>query len=474
MINFAVGMIKKGDILEEIPVLDFAAESKCVAKVDGQVIFIEQTAPGDVVDIRITKKKKNFLEAKPVYFHEFSPMRQTPFCQHYGICGGCKWQHILYDHQLEFKQQQVIDQLQRIGHLDVINVEPILGASKYIAYRNKLEFTFTDQRWLTNEEIESGETFERNGLGFHKPGQFDKVLDIETCYLQPELSNKIRLAVKNIALREGIPFYNLRSHEGFLRNLIIRNSNNGEWMVILQVRTENQAWIKKILNGIQDTFPEITSMFYIINSKGNENYGDLEAVHYGGEKFITETIEDLQFRISPKSFFQTNSHQAYELYKKVREYGEFSKDDTIYDLYTGTGTIANFIAPQVKKVIGLEYVAEAVEDAKINSEINQITNTSFFEGDIAKIFNQAFIGEHGHPDVIITDPPRAGMHSAVIETILEANPERLIYISCNPATQARDIDMLKSGFQVVKSQPVDMFPHTHHIENIAILDKIKP
>jgi len=465
-------MIKKGDILEEIPVLDFAAGSKCVAKVEGQVIFIEQTAPGDVVDIRITKKKKTFLEAKPIYFHEFSSKRQTPFCGHYGICGGCKWQHILYESQLEFKQQQVVDQMQRIGRLNEINMEPILGASKYMAYRNKLEFTFTDQRWLTQEEIQSGETFERNGLGFHKPGQFDKVLDIETCYLQPNLSNKIRMAVKKIALQERIPFYNLRTHEGFLRNLIIRNSNNREWMVILQVKEEKRSWIEKILNGISEKCPEVSSLFYIINAKRNESYSDLEAIHYAGEKFITETMKGLEFRIGPKSFFQTNSHQAYELYKKICEYGEFNQDDTVFDLYTGTGTIAIFIARKVKKVIGLEYVAEAVQDARINSEINQITNVTFFEGDISKIFDEVFIGEHGHPDVIITDPPRAGMHRDVIDVLLEAGPRRIIYVSCNPATQARDIDMLKKEFRLVKSQPVDMFPHTHHIENIAVLDKI--
>jgi len=472
MFNFVIPMIRKGDILEEIVVQDFAAESKCVAKVDGHVIFIEQTAPGDVVDIRITRKKKSFLEAKPVYFHQFSDKRQNPFCAHYGICGGCKWQHIQYDHQLEFKQQQVLDQLQRIGHLSNIPYDPILGASHHIAYRNKLEFTFTEQRWLTHEEIKSGETFERNGLGFYKPGQFDKVLDIETCYLQPEFSNKIRIAVKEIALREKIPFFNLRTHEGFLRNLIIRNSNTGEWMVILQVRYEQKSWIEMILNEIREAFPELTSLFYIVNSKGNESYYDLEAMHYAGQKFIIEKMENLIFRVSPKSFFQTNSQQAYVLYKMVRDFGEFDQEDIVFDLYTGTGTIANFIAGQVKKVIGLEYVDEAVENAKMNAEINQIINTEFIEGDIAKIFNETFLTEHGQPDVIITDPPRAGMHSDVIDGILKASARKIIYISCNPATQARDIDMLRDSYQLVRSQAVDMFPHTQHIENIAVLEKI--
>lgn len=463
-------MIRKGDILEEILVEDFAAESKCVAKIDGQVIFIEQAAPGDVVDIRIIRKKKNYLEGRPVYYHSFSTKRQTPFCVHYGTCGGCKWQHIQYPDQLEFKQQQILDQLERIGHQKEIAYEPIFGAIHHVAYRNKLEFTFTDQKWLTHDEINSGETFERNGLGFHKPGQFDKVLDIEKCYLQPDMSNKIRLKVKEIALRLNIPFYNIRERKGFLRNLIIRNSNNGEWMAILQVSVENREWIERILNELLNSLPEITSLYYLVNSKGNESYNDLEAVHFAGNRYMTQTMEDLEFRISPKSFFQTNSDQAYELYKFVSKFAALEKTDIVYDLYTGTGTIANFIARQVKKVIGLEYVPEAIEDAKINSEINQITNTMFLEGDIAKIFNEAFLDEHGIPDVIITDPPRAGMHKDVIAAILNTNARRIVYVSCNPATQARDIDLLNDRYQLVKSQAIDMFPHTHHIENIVVLD----
>ena len=463
-------MIRKGDILEEILVEDFAAESKCVAKIDGQVIFIEQTAPGDVVDIRIIRKKKNYLEARPVYYHSFSSKRQTPFCVHYGTCGGCKWQHIQYPDQLEFKQQQILDQLERIGHQKEIKYEPIFGASHHVAYRNKLEFTFTDQRWLTHDEINSGKTFERNGLGFHKPGQFDKVLDIEKCYLQPDMSNKIRIKVKEIALQENIPFYNIRERKGFLRNLIVRNSNSDEWMVILQVGFENGEWIEKILNELMNTFPEITSLYYLVNSKGNESYYDLEAVHFAGNNYMIQKMEDLEFRISPKSFFQTNSDQAYELYKFVREFAELEKTDIVYDLYTGTGTIANFIARQVKKVVGLEYVSEAIEDAKINSKINRITNTMFLEGDIAIIFNEAFLDEHGNPDVIITDPPRAGMHRDVIAAILKTSARRIVYVSCNPATQARDIDLLNDRYRLVKSQAIDMFPHTHHIENIVVLD----
>ena len=464
-------MIKKGDILEEVLVEEFAAESKCIARVEGLVVFIEQAAPGDLVDLRITRKKKNFLEAKPLYYHRFSKKRQTPFCQHYGTCGGCKWQHINYVYQLEFKQQQVQDQLQRIGHIKDIGAEPILAAPHQISYRNKLEFTFTDQRWLTQEEIDSSENFERNGLGFHKPGQFDKVLDIEKCYLQSDLSNRIRIQAKEIALKEKIPFYNLRTHEGFLMNLIIRNSSLEEWMVILVVKYPNKLWIEKMLDGLKNAFPEITSVYYIINPKDNESYYDLEAVHFAGNRYITEHMEDLKFRIGPKSFFQTNAQQALGLYKLVRDYGEFEKNDIVYDLYSGTGTIASFIAKQVRKVIGLEYIAEAIEDARINAKVNQISNTEFFVGDIAKIFNRDFLKEHGDPDVIITDPPRAGMHKDVITAILETRARRIIYISCNPATQARDLEMFSKKYRLVKTRAVDMFPHTKHVENIAVLEK---
>ena len=465
-------MAKKGEILEEVLVEDFAAESKCVARVEGQVIFIGETAPGDVADIRITRRKKKFLEARPVYFHKFSSKRETPFCGHYGLCGGCRWQHVQYLYQLEFKQQQVLDQLQRIGHFKDIAFEPILPAPHQVAYRNKLEFTFTDQRWLTNEEIKSGNSFERRGLGFHKPGEFDKVLDVEKCFLQPDLSNRIRLKVKEIAIAENIPFYNLKTHEGFLRNLILRNNQQDEWMVILQVKYEHEKWVEKILKGLENTFPEISSLYYIINSKQNESYQDQEVHHFSGNKFIRVEIGDLSFRINPKSFFQTNTVQAAALYNLIRNFGSFSDEDIVYDLYTGTGTIANFIARDVRKVVGIEYIAEAIEDARTNSEINQIENAEFFEGDIAMIFNETFLNSHGKPDVIITDPPRAGMHKDVIDAINKSSARRVIYISCNPATQARDMDMMRDNYQLVRIQPIDMFPHTQHIENIAILDKI--
>lgn len=465
-------MAKKGEILEEVLVEDFAAESKCVARVNGQVIFIVETAPGDVVDIRITRRKKNFLEARPVYFHKFSSKRETPFCGHYGLCGGCRWQHVQYVYQLEFKQQQVLDQLQRIGHFDNVPIEPILAAPHQVAYRNKLEFTFTDQRWLTNEEIKSGDSFERRGLGFHKPAEFDKVLDVEKCYLQPDLSNRIRLEVKELAMKNNIPFYNLKTHEGFLRNLVLRNSQKGEWMVILQVKYKNEKWIQIILKGLEKTFPEVSSLYYIINSKRNESYQDQEAHHFSGNKYIAEEIGGLSFRINPKSFFQTNTQHATALYDLVIEYGVFKPEDVVYDLYTGTGTIANIISRHVRKVIGLEYIAEAIEDARMSSKINQIGNTEFVEGDIAKIFNATFLSKHGYPDVIITDPPRAGMHKDVIEAILNSAARKILYISCNPATQARDMDLLRDRYQLLRVRPVDMFPHTHHIENIAVLERI--
>lgn len=464
-------MIKSGDIVENVSIEGFAAESKCVARIDGQVVFITQSAPGDVVDIRITKKKKFFLEAVPVHYHSYSSFRETPFCSHYGTCGGCKWQHITYEKQLEFKQQQVEEQFKRIGKLKGYHVDPILGSEKILAYRNKLEYTFTDQRWLTREEIQSGEVIDRNGLGFHKPGQFDKVLNVEKCYLQPSLSNDVRNEVKSLAIREKIPFYNLRSNKGFLRNLIVRNSNSGEWMVILQVKHENPEWIELILNHIHTTFSEVSSLYYIVNPKDNESYYDIEAVHFAGKKFMTEKMEGIEFRISAKSFFQTNSDQAYQLYLKVRDIAALTKDQVVYDLYSGTGTIANFLAKHAKKIIGIEYIKEAVEDAKINASINEIKNTRFIEGDIAKIFNNGLLKEQGKADVIITDPPRAGMHKDVVRSILSADPERIVYISCNPATQARDIDLLSENYKLIKTQAIDMFPHTHHIENIALLER---
>lgn len=465
-------MTKQKNIIEQVTVYDFAAEAKCVAKVDGQVIFVENSAPGDVVDLRITKKKKNYLEAIPVHFHRLSDFRQEPVCSHFGTCGGCRWQHVQYSHQLDFKFKQVKDQFERIGKLSDFELLPVIGSERTEFYRNKLEFTFSNQRWLSQAEIESGEILERNGLGFHKPGRFDKVLDIDKCYLQNQLSNDIRNDLKKFTIQNDIPFYDIKEHVGFLRNLIIRTSNTGECMVILQVGNEQKGYISRILDYLTQSQPGITSLYYIINPKANESYQDLEAIHYSGNKFITERMEDLSFMIGPKSFFQTNSHQAYRLYSLVREMAGIQPEEIVYDLYTGTGSIANFIARQAKNVIGIEYVEEAVEDARLNSKYNQINNTRFIAGDIKEVLTDDLFTKYGNPGVIITDPPRAGMHQDVIRGILKSRPDRIIYVSCNPATQARDINLLQETYRLVKAQPVDMFPHTHHIENIAFL-KIK-
>ncbi len=473
MFNFACSMTKRKNIIEQVTIDDFAAEAKCVAKVDGKVIFVQNSAPGDVADLRIIKKKKNYLEAVPVLFHRLSDFRQDPICSHFGSCGGCKWQHVQYQHQLDFKFKQVKDQFERIGKLSDFELFPVMGSHRTEFYRNKLEFTFSNQRWLSNSEIESGESLDRNGLGFHKPGRFDKVLDIDKCYLQNQLSNDIRNSVKNFARWENIPFYDLKEHVGFLRNLIIRTSNTGECMVILQVKSDEIDTISRILNYVLQTFPEITSLYYIINPKANESYQDLEAVHYSGNKFITEKMEDLSFIVGPKSFFQTNSYQAYHLYSLLRELAAIRPDEIVYDLYTGTGSIANFVARQAKKVIGIEYIEEAVADAKLNSKYNQIENTAFIAGDIKEVLNDDLFSAYGSPDVVITDPPRAGMHQDVINRILQYKPGRIIYVSCNPATQARDIYLLRESYRLLKSQPVDMFPHTHHIENVALLELVK-
>lgn len=466
-------MKNKNNIIEQITIEDFAAEARSIARFEGKVVFVEQSAPGDVADLRIIRKKKNFLEAVPVKFHRYSGMRQDPVCEHFDTCGGCSWQHVRYAHQLEFKYQQVRDQLERIGKLSGFELLPIIGSEKTEFYRNKLEYTFSNQRWLSTEEIESAENLERNGLGFHKPGRFDKVLDIHQCHLQSELSNEIRNAVKNFTRSEKIPYYDLREHTGFLRNLIVRTSNTGGCMVILQVKYDDRDFIKKVLDFLKEKFPEITSFYYIVNPKLNESYQDLEAVHYAGDRYLTEKMDDLSFIIGPKSFFQTNSGQALRLYSVVREMAEVNKTDTVYDLYSGTGSIALFLSNLAEKVIGIEYIEEAVSDARQNAAHNRISNVTFIAGDIKDIMRDESLGVHGKPDVIITDPPRAGMHPAVIRSIIHNGPDRIVYVSCNPATQARDIDMLRDHYRLVKARPVDMFPHTHHIENIALLKIIQ-
>ncbi len=459
-------------LLENILITDFAAEGKSIAKADDMVIFTTLAVPGDIVDLQITKKKKNFMEGRVVNIRKKSEIRATPFCAHFGVCGGCKWQNLPYEKQIAYKQQQVADNLTRIGHLDLPEISPIIGSDKTQFYRNKLEFTFSNKRWLTTEDMQSGKTYPTmNALGFHIPGMFDKVLDIEKCWLQDDISNQIRNFIKHYALEHELPFFDLRSQEGFLRNIIIRNSTTGELMLIVVFYHEDKTEREALLNAIAEKFPQITSLIYIINGKANDSITDQETIVFKGNDHIYEQMEDLRFKIGPKSFYQTNSEQAYKLYSVVRDFAELHGEELVYDLYTGTGTIANFVAKKAKKVIGIEYVPEAIEDAKINSAVNHIDNTLFFAGDMKDILNRDFITQHGRPDTIITDPPRAGMHQDVIDTILFAAPQRIVYVSCNPATQARDLSLLCEQYKITKVQPVDMFPHTHHVENVVLLIK---
>ncbi|GAA0890373.1 23S rRNA (uracil(1939)-C(5))-methyltransferase RlmD [Fulvivirga kasyanovii] len=467
----------KNKVLKDIEIEGIAAEGKCITHYDGKVVFVTGVAPGDVADIKIIRKKKSFLEAIPLHISKYSDKRQEPFCSHFGTCGGCKWQHISYDTQLAYKHQQVIDSLERIAKVPFSNVSQILPSADTRYYRNKLEFTFSNKRWLTKEEIDSDENLDRNALGFHIPKRFDKILDIDHCYLQPDPSNDIRLAVRELALEHDISFFDLITQQGFLRNLIIRDTSIGEVMVILQVAGDDKETLELVLNHLKNKFPEITSLNYVINTKGNETFHDLEVVNWHGKPYIMEEMplpdapdQVVKFRIGPKSFFQTNAKQANLLYKKAWELAGLTGEELVYDLYTGTGTIANYVAHNAKKVIGIEYVEAAIEDAKVNAEINNISNTTFFAGDMKDLLNNEFIHTHGRPDVIITDPPRAGMHEDVCKVILNAAPERVVYVSCNPATQARDIAILDQKYKVTAVQPVDMFPHTHHVENIVLLE----
>ncbi len=474
--------MKKGDILENVVIESMAAEGKCVARVNGLVLFVEGAAPGDVADISLTRIKTSFLEGRAVTIKKFSDKRTEPFCSHFGLCGGCKWQNIHYQTQLYYKQQQVIDNLERLGGLTLPEIKPIIASQKIKQYRNKLEFSFTSYRWFTQEEMNSEKELSRNGLGYHLPKSFDKVFDVEHCYLQPEPSDSIRLAIKDFAVRENIPFFDTRRQIGYLRTLGIRTANTGEVMVILQVTSYNKEWIDGILGMVAESFPKVTSLNYIVNAKENDTYGDLEVQCWKGNSYITETMAlpvrqagrpdgkgTLQFRVGPKSFYQTNAEQAHELYKVAWQMAALKGDELVYDLYTGTGTIANFVAAQAKKVIGLEYVGAAIDDAKINSQINNISNTDFYAGDIKDLLDDNFLNTHGRPDVIITDPPRAGMHEDVCKMLLKAAPEKIVYISCNPATQARDLKMLSEKYEIMAVQPVDMFPHTMHVENVVLL-----
>ncbi len=460
---------KEVEILEHIRIEEMVAEGKCLARHNNMVIFVGGVAPGDVVDLRITRKKKSFMEGQAIRFHEYSEQRVQPFCEHFGVCGGCKWQHIGYDTQLLYKQKQVKDNLERIGKVALPEFDPILGSAKDKFYRNKLEFTFSNYSWLTNEQIQSGQEFERRALGFHIPGRFDKILDIQNCYLQPDPSNAIRLAVRDYARANDMVFYDAVHQEGFLRNLIVRTANTGEIMVILLVKYDDQEAILGIMKLLETNFPEITSLQYVVNTKMNDTFHDMEVVCYKGLPYIHEEMEDIRFRVGPKSFYQTNADQAYELYRITREFAGLTGNELVYDLYTGAGTIANFVARQAREVIGIEYVPSAIEDAKINSQINNISNTTFYAGDMKDILSDELIARHGRPDVVITDPPRAGMHPDVVEKLLQVHPDRIVYVSCNPATQARDLELMSEKYDVARVQPVDMFPQTHHVENIVLL-----
>ncbi|HBF88410.1 MAG TPA: 23S rRNA (uracil(1939)-C(5))-methyltransferase RlmD [Bacteroidales bacterium] len=465
-----MGRKQKNSLLENVTIIDIAAEGKAIAKVNDLVVFVPFVVPGDVVDIRVVNGRKSFLEGVAIKFHKYSEIRTNPICEHFGVCGGCKWQILPYAEQLKYKQKQVVDNLERIGKVHLHEVNPILASENVNYYRNKLEYTFSSIRWLYKDEIVDETNREKlNGLGFHIPRMFDKVVDVTHCYLQKEPSNKIRLEVKDFALKNKFTFYNHRTHTGLLRNLIVRTSTTGEIMIIVIFHENNQLAISQLMNHIATHFPEITSLMYIVNEKINDTYFDQNVILFKGKDHFFEQMEDLRFKIGPKSFYQTNSEQAFNMYKIVREYADLKPTDIVYDLYTGTGTIANFVAKNAKKVIGIESIPEAIEDAKVNAEINNINNAEFFAGDMKDILTTDFISMHGTPDVIITDPPRAGMHNDVIARLLETNARKIVYVSCNAATQARDISLMSEKYDVIKIQPIDMFPYTHHVENIALL-----
>lgn len=459
---------KELPVVENVEITGVAAEGKSIARVDDMVVFIPYGAPGDVVNIKLDKKKRSYAEAHIVDMLKPSPDRVAPVCEHFGVCGGCKWQHIPYESQLRHKRDQVVDALTRIAKVEIPEVNPTLGSKETFCYRNKLEYTFSCKCWITFEDLRSGrEIADRNALGFHIPGAFDKVLDIKKCWLQDDLSNRIRLFVRQYALAKGYEFYDIKAQQGLMRTLMVRIASTGEVMLIVVFARPEQEKIDDLMGAIAAEFPEITSLLYVVNQKVNDTIADQEVITYRGRDYINEEMEGLQFRIGPKSFYQTNSLQAYELYKVARRMACLKPDDLVYDLYTGTGTIANFVARQVKKVVGIEHVPEAIADAKLNSEVNGIDNTIFFAGDMKDVLTDGFIEEHGRPDVMIIDPPRAGMHEDVVNVILNARPERIVYVSCNPATQARDLALMDSLYRVEEVQPVDMFPHTHHVENVV-------
>lgn len=460
-------------IFENVEVVDAGAKGKTVGKApDGRIVFLDNAVPGDVVDVQTHKKRKSYFEGTAVAFHSLSGKRVEPECEHFGVCGGCKWQNMGYEHQLYYKQKEVENNLKRIGHLDIPEIQPILGSKDIYFYRNKMEFSFSDSRWLTMNEIQSNKDIDnKNALGFHIPGMWDKILDIKKCHLQRDPSNDIRLETKKFAQENDLTFFNPRNQHGLLRTQMIRTASTGELMVLIQFFEEDKPKIELLLNHLKVTFPEITSLLYVVNTKQNDTIYDQEVICFAGRDHIFEEMEGLSFKITAKSFYQTNSEQAYELYKVTRNFAMLTGNELVYDLYTGTGTIAQFVAKKAKKVIGIESVPDAILDAKANAERNNINNVAFFVGDMKNIFNDKFIAHHGKPDVIITDPPRDGMHKDVVQQILDISPQRIVYVSCNSATQARDLELMKDRYKVVKVQPVDMFPQTHHVENVVLLEK---
>ena len=462
---------KNKPLLLNVEVADMAAEGKCICRVEDQVVFVSGAVPGDVVDIQVTKKRSSYCEGNVVRFVKQSAMRVEPFCPHFGVCGGCKWQSIPYEKQVEYKAREVLNNLRRIGHVELPEQLPILPSEKNQFYRNKLEYTFSAKRWLTPEEMASGEELSREGLGFHIPGLFDKVVDICECHLQAAPSDSIRNWTRQYAIDNGLTFFDLRAQTGLLRNLTIRTASTGDVMVIVAFHDDEPEVRTKMLSAMHDAFPQISSLMYVVNPKANDAITDLHVETFFGEDHITERMGDVIFRIGPKSFYQTNSDQAHRLYDVAKEFAALRGEEVVYDLYTGTGTIANYVARSARKVVGIEYVPEAIEDAKVNSKINNISNTEFFAGDMKDVLTLDFIKAHGRPDVMIVDPPRAGMHPDVVSTILKTAPRRIVYVSCNSATQARDLQMMDALYKVTAMRPVDMFPHTHHVESVVLLEK---
>lgn len=460
-------------ILEHVTMTGFAAEGKSVARVDGYVVFVPFVVPGDVVDLQVTRKKHSYMEARAIKFYEYSADRITPLCPHFGVCGGCKWQMLNYAKQLEYKQQQVVDQLIRLGKLDIPEVRPILGATHIERYRNKLEFSFSNKRWLTTEEVAADVKYDcMDAVGFHIPGAFDKVLDVTDCHLMDDLQNRVRNGLRSFALDHHISFFDLRQQTGLLRDMMFRLSNSGEAMLLMQFHITNEAeraQSQAVLEYLASHFDELTTIVWVNNLKANDTIGDLPVEVYKGRGYVLELMEDLKFKVGPKSFYQTNNEQAYNLYKVVRDFCGLTGHELVYDLYTGTGTIANFVARRARRVIGIEYVPEAIEDAKVNARLNSIDNAEFLAGDMKEVLTDSFVQRHGRPDVLITDPPRVGMHKDVVSVILHTRPERIVYVSCNPATQARDAQLLAADYDIIAIQPVDMFPHTQHIENVMLL-----